>query len=261
MVVTADFLITIIILIAAAFVPPVIYVIWLRNKEKYEPNPWSKIARTFINGAFIAVAIALIMHSIAEEFYQTVLMREYEYLAKPSIKILIFVCIVAPFVEEFAKCYVVYSARKAIKEPEDGLIYGAAVGLGFAATENLMYEGYGYFTEGLKVFILIMIIRSISSTLLHGSATAFAGYGIAKNVLSGQHYHILPYFFGAVGLHALFNLFAAFGIIYKDTLGIFAYLVGFVGAICIAIVAITYIKTKIETLDQKIGVTFITKSV
>ena len=73
--------------------------------------------------------------------------------------------------------------KKEITELEDGLIYGAVAGLGFSATENLFY-GYSFLSEGLAVFLILIIIRSFGGCLLHASATALTGYGYGKSIIN-----------------------------------------------------------------------------
>jgi RsiW-degrading membrane proteinase PrsW (M82 family) len=49
-----------IVLFAAAFLPSVFYIIWIRNTERYEREPWGVIAKTFIWGAVFGVIIAVV---------------------------------------------------------------------------------------------------------------------------------------------------------------------------------------------------------
>ena len=63
-----------------------------------------------------------------------------------------------------------------IKEPQDGILQGAAVGAGFAFIENIHY--------GLNYGIMNTIIRSILVTPGHMLYTALAGYFLATAVYS-----------------------------------------------------------------------------
>src|SRR5256886_2555823 len=49
------------------------------------------------------------------------------------------VLVVAPIVEEAAKGVGATAGRPQTQSKTDGLVYGAAAGLGFSATENLVY--------------------------------------------------------------------------------------------------------------------------
>ena len=69
------------------------------------------------------------------------LMGIVELAAGATVAIVVGAVIIAPFVEEFLKALGMMRAgvKEEVDEVEDGLVYGAACGLGFAATENLMY--------------------------------------------------------------------------------------------------------------------------
>ena len=142
----------------------------------------------------------------------------------------------------------VFNVRGKFREIEDGIVYGAAAGLGFAAAENLLYEGNAYLTNGAEAFIATAIVRSLSSALLHASASSVFGLGIARKAFQGTGW--LPYYLGAVAMHGLFNLFASFGVLYEGELGDMASLVGLVAAFSIALFGIRAVRSKIRTLDR-----------
>ena len=121
------------ILFAAAFVPPIIYIIWIRNTERYEREPWSRIAGTFIWGAVFGVILALVFsYALIWLFDSTLDGPIYEAIVNNQTYSLLFlVCVIAPIAEEAAKGIGVLTAGSDLDEVEDGLIYGAAVGLGF----------------------------------------------------------------------------------------------------------------------------------
>jgi RsiW-degrading membrane proteinase PrsW (M82 family) len=135
-------------------------------------------------------------------------------------------------------------------EIEDGLVYGAAVGLGFAATENLLYLTSALL-EGVEVFVTTAVLRSVTSTVLHASATAIAGYGIALALFMrprGRQVSWLPYLGMAMLLHALFNLFASLGeLVPLDPL-LFA-LIGLALAFTLSTTAFVFMRRRIKELD------------
>lgn len=249
--ITDDLVVSIIVLILAAFIPSIIYMVWIRNIERYNRNPWSRMAYAFLYGAFISISIAIIFELIISVFFNTRLVREYEFLKSPTARSVVFACVVAPFVEEFAKAMGVWKMRRYIDELEDGLVYGAAVGLGFAATENLFYEGSALFTEGVEVFVVVVIIRSLFSAVLHGSATAITGFGVGKWAMERNGAYLLPSYLFAVFIHAVFNFFAFFGILYADELGEGAYLIGLFAAAILAIITIESVRNRIEHYDKR----------
>lgn len=242
-------LIDLIILALAAFVPSLIYLVWIRNTERYLREPYFRLIWVFILGATLSVLLALMAEIILMNLYDENVERVYQLLGEnPNISTLVLACVIAPLVEESAKAMGVFSVRRKFSEIEDGIVYGAAAGLGFAATENLIYEGSAYFTYGAEVFIATAVIRSLSSALLHASASSVFGLGIARKAFQGRGW--LPYYLGAVAMHSLFNLFASFGDMFADQLGDGASLIGLVAAFAIALTGIRAVRAKIRVLER-----------
>ncbi len=239
-------LIKIELLVAVAFLPSLIYVRWIRNAERYNREPWGAIALVFIWGAITAIVISLALEVFLYHIYGEYVTRMYEFLQNnETMNALVLTCIIAPFVEEGAKALGVYLAKRHIFELEDGFIYGAAAGLGFAATENLFYESGTLMTYGLLAYALIVIIRSLSSALLHGSATAVSGYGIARKHIYGRSF--IPFFLLAVLMHASFNLLASFSLAFE---GISLPLLGFGLVIVFGVSSFMLVRRKIQELDS-----------
>lgn len=242
-------LITVLVLIAAAFIPSLVYLVWVRNLEKHLKVSWGKVATVFIWGAIFAVIIAVILSVLFINVLSAEsLQREYaplRSLQDPTIMTLVIVCVVAPLVEEFTKAVGVFTVKGSIMELEDGLIFGAAAGLGFAATENLLYESSALFQHGVEAFIMTVIIRSIASTLLHGSASAVAGYGISKGIL-GKGYSAVPYYLVAVIMHGSFNYLASVNLLYGGNIPLLALIV----AVLFSLTAFSLVRVKIKELDS-----------
>lgn len=241
-----------VVLVIAAFLPSLLYVIWIRNTEKYLREPYSRILRVFVFGAVVSVAIALIVESLALNLIKTNLERVYQAFAQdPNLVTLLLAVVVAPVVEEMAKALGVFQVRGRMRDIEDGLIYGAVVGLGFAATENLLYESDALLTGGAQAFLATAVVRTFSSALLHSSASAVVGLGIARSAWQGKSW--LPYYVVGVVMHASFNLAASFGSLYETNRGASAALIGLMAALTIAIVGITAVRAKIRALDQPVS--------
>jgi RsiW-degrading membrane proteinase PrsW (M82 family) len=173
------------------------------------------------------------------------LIYEYQYEHVEDIPFIIFVLlaiVIAPFAEEFIKPLgIVFRARRETDEVEDGMIYGAACGLGFAATENLIYGAGALVTDGIATASLLLAVRTISSTLLHASATAITGYGIGLWLVRKKPFStVIPYFLFAVLLHSVFNAIAMTNTLF-----------GLVFVIAIALLATDFVKRKIIELDQR----------
>ena len=228
---------TILLLFLAAFIPPIVYAIWIRNTEKYNREKWKPIFLSFLWGSTIAIIAAVILEIILD------------YSVAPQVDSLnlhvLSVVVFAPFAEELTKPLALglKTIRKELVEPEDGLIYGAVAGLGFSATENLFY-GYAFLSEGLMMFLVLIFLRSIGGCLLHASATAWTGYGYGKKIMKNTSLlRVLPYFIVAIIVHAAYNGMLVFDI-YGATIGLFS-------ALLFSVITISYVRKKIIVLDDK----------
>jgi RsiW-degrading membrane proteinase PrsW (M82 family) len=226
------------LLVFLSFLPPLVYTIWIRNTERCHRQQWFSIFLCFLWGATIAVAASLILEIFLE------IPLQYSLSSGDMMPFLLTV-VIAPIVEEFTKPLALRlrSVKKNLSELEDGLIYGAVAGLGFSATENLLY-GYSFLSEGFVIFLVLMAMRSVGGCLLHASATALTGYGFGKTVMRQSSFlGVLPYFLIAIFLHGSYNFLVS-----NDFFGVLS---GLVLAFLFVIIAITMIRKKIRTLDEK----------
>ena len=238
-----------IVLAAVAFVPSLIYLVWIRNTERYGKEPYARLLKIFAYGAVISVVIAMVIESLLLIVLDLNLQRVYEILGEnQNLESVVLALVIAPFVEEAAKAVGVFGSRRMIRDIEDGIIFGAAAGLGFAATENLLYEGEAYISAGTAAFIATALVRTVSSALLHATSSSVVGLGIARGAWQGRS--LWPYYLGAVLIHSIFNFAASFGTLYEDRLGDPAYLIGLTAAVVIAVGGITIMRAKIRVLDR-----------
>jgi len=226
------------LLVFLSFLPPLIYTIWIRNTERCHRQQWISIFVCFLWGATIAVLAALILEIILQ------IPLESSY-SLAEITPFLAVVVIAPIVEEFTKPLALRlrTVRSQLSELEDGLIYGAVAGLGFSATENLLY-GFSFLEEGFVVFLMLMAMRSVGGCLLHASATALTGYGFGKTVMKRSSFlGVLPYFLLAIFLHGFYNFLVSYEM--------FGLLSGLILAFLFVLLAITIIRKKIRTLDSQ----------
>lgn len=221
-----------------AFLPPIIYAIWIRNTERHHREKWKPIILSFLWGATIAVIAAIILEVILD----ISLSASFPHYSIFGLSIAIFI---APFAEELTKPLALRTkaVKKELDELEDGLIYGAIAGLGFSATENLLY-GYSFYLQGVTfvTFIMLMALRSFGACLLHASATALTGYGYGKTIIARTSLiRVIPYFLLAMGVHAFYNLLLSYPVF-----GAFASLLM---ALVFSAIAIHYVRKRIRTLD------------
>ncbi len=209
-----------VLVVGVAFVPSLWYMVRIRNLERYNRNSWFSVLYAFSWGAVAAVILTLVITLFYGERIET--------FRPASVNSDLFgAVIVAPIIEESAKALGVLPLVFARKwEEEDGLVLGAASGLGFAATENLLYEYNELLTGTLISWFFLALLRSMTSTVLHASATSMSGWGLSKwrlaieskggvGFVSGLFVFIA--FWGtAMLMHGTFNLFASLGNIYGN---------------------------------------------
>lgn len=240
------------VMIVSSFALPLLFVWWVRNTSRLRREPMKIVLRAFGWGAFVSVVIALIFELILTSAAMEI-PPLYEYLAShfamDPTKVFGFL-VAAPFVEEAAKGLGVRSVRPSVHATSEGLVYGAAVGFGFSAMENLLYGLSAWVAlseQGLdpSASLLVIAVRSFSSSLLHASASAAVGYGLSKSWLGGRRYAYLPFYLFAVIMHATFNFTANLGTLYPGLLGGLIDFVEFFAAVAFAVVAITVVRFKL----------------
>ena len=227
-----------ILLIFLSFLPPLIYTIWIRNTEKYHREKWKSVAVCFLWGASIAVLAAFILEVLLE-------IQLFVSIRDEGMVSLVAVILIAPVVEELTKPLALRlkTVKKEIDELEDGLIYGAVAGLGFSATENLLY-GLDSLSEGLLFFFVLITMRSFGACLLHASATALTGYGYGKTIMKrASILSVLPYFILAIFIHSFYNFLVS-----VDVVGVG---VGLIVAFVFVAFTIRFVRKKIQMLDRQ----------
>lgn len=237
------------VLVVSAFVPPLFFMAAIRNSARYGREPWWTVLKAFSWGAVFSVIIALVFSLVLiVTLGQIGPLNDFLARRFSDPLTVIGALLVAPFVEEAAKGVGVRAGRPQTQALLDGLVYGAAAGLGFSATENLFY-GLDAFVNpngGASVSLAVIAVRSFSSSFLHASSTAVVGYGLAKSWLTLRTWAFLPFYFLAVIMHATFNFLAGLGQLYATQYGELGEVIGFAAAVTFALVAITVVRVKLS---------------
>ena len=234
-----------------SFVPAYYYLRSIRNSEVKDKEPWDALKLAFAWGAISGVFLAMIFNTIGTSLLLVFLIQSGP--VSEDLVLILSVVVVAPIVEEFVKPLVMFqnlSVRSNIDEVEDGIVYGAACGLGFGATENVLY---GLSEEAVSVgylgILAVVILRTVSSILLHSIATSFTGHGISKHLVEGQPFSVvIKYYLLAVLIHAAWNGAAVFSMIYSDDFGGVLLLIF---SIMLAIGGLEFSKRKIREIDMR----------
>ena len=234
-----------------SFVPAYYYLRSIRNSEVKDKEPWDALKLAFAWGAISGVFLAMIFNTIGTSLLLVFLIQSGP--VSEDLVLILSVVVVAPIVEEFVKPLVMFqnlSVRSNIDEVEDGIVYGAACGLGFGATENVLY---GLSEEAVSVgylgILAVVILRTVSSILLHSVATSFTGHGISKHLVEGQPFSVvIKYYLLAVLIHSAWNGAAVVSMVYSDDLGGVILLIF---SIMLAIGGLEFSKRRIREIDME----------
>jgi len=244
-----------IILWVVAFIPALVYLSWIRSTQQYSQEAWSPLLWSFAYGAIVATIIAAIVEGVlvalGTAISQAVPAPEFVFLnGNSSLGALFLVLVIAPLVEEALKASGVVRNRSNIRNIADGPVFGASTGLGFGFFETFLYGLSLFLVSGLAPAILLVVVRSISSVLLHGSSTGMFGYGYARSKFGVPGAGSGSYYLLAVGMHASFNFLASGAVVAK----LFGYpqyandaaVVGLVLAVFFAFGAIEHVRSLIK---------------
>jgi RsiW-degrading membrane proteinase PrsW (M82 family) len=247
------------ILVIVAFVPALIYLGWIRGTERYGKEGWGPLLRAFVYGAIFATLTAAILEAIIVYAGTAVSQNypgpEFVFLNGNSPAGAFFlVLVIAPFVEEALKGSGVVAFRASFKQLADGPVFGASVGLGFGFFETFLYGLGAYLVGGLAAGLALILIRSISSVILHGSSTGMFGYGYARSQFQRPGPGTGSYYMVAVGMHASFNALASLAAIFAiaGISGIATDAAGYIAllaAIFFAFWAIEHVRAIIQASD------------
>ena len=251
-------LVGLVLVLMVSIVPPILYLVWIRNAEVCRRESMGSVLLAFGLAAIGSLGAAYVIEAIlVTTLYSPGSILSHGFWGiqpnDQNVQLLILAVLIAPVVEELTKSLAVLAMRPRLNEIEDGLVYGAAAGLGFAAVENVLYNATGL-VQGTEVFLVIAISRALTSTLLHASATAITGYGIALSKfhrMAGHPESWAIYYMGAVLLHAFFNLFAIMGNFASDVA--FISVIGLLLSFLLAWTVFAWIHASIKRLDRVNG--------
>ncbi len=147
-------LLDLVVLVAAALTPALLYLAWIRKTERYLTEAWGPLLGAFAFGAIVATFIAALIEGVLVVI-GTAVSRAYpgpEFVflnGNSSLGVFFLVLVIAPFTEEALKAWGVVSRASIFRVPADGPVFGASVGLGFGFFETLLYGLGAYLVGGL----------------------------------------------------------------------------------------------------------------
>jgi RsiW-degrading membrane proteinase PrsW (M82 family) len=184
--------------------------------DRYEREPWWMVAGMFLWGALGSTLLGCLA-----SLPFLVVARG---LLGPDMASGINAVVIAPVVEEAAKALIfvpvlltaslknrTFNIAKQIDTATDGFIYGAAIGLGFATTENLAYYA-GSYDASIETLATLIGMRTAFSALVHTTSSGLLGMAIAaaRHRQGSWKWWAFPAagYAGAVLNHAVWNALA-----------------------------------------------------
>lgn len=154
--------------VVAAALPATAYLAFIWWLDRYEREPFLAVALTFVWGATVAIALALVGSELLLGVLQS---------AQVSVDFAVTATLVAPLAEEPAKALVLLFLLlgRNFDNTTDGLVYGAATGLGFAMTENFLYFASAAAQGDQAQWQQLVLIRGSFTALMHCAASASFG--------------------------------------------------------------------------------------
>jgi RsiW-degrading membrane proteinase PrsW (M82 family) len=186
---------------AVAILLPLLFLYIIYALDLYSSGSFRTVAVCFVWG-LVAFGLAFVLNTGLKNY----LLEQRLGMSSASAFVLI-VILVAPIVEELVKSLILvyFGCRPDFTYFVDGAIYGFAAGIGFSILENLFYISQaGSGGEGA----FLVISRSFSTCLMHGSASALVGVSIGRFRYGHGWTRILAMVLGwgaAIVLHSGFN--------------------------------------------------------
>jgi RsiW-degrading membrane proteinase PrsW (M82 family) len=195
-------------LVGVGIAQTVIYLLFIRAIDLYEREPLRYVVPVFVWGFTVAVGASLIFNTIFAFTVSTV--------ASGGATDFLTAVVGAPIIEECSKglglllvFFVAYLARRRSGVVEfagvmDGIVYGSAVGFGFAIAEDILY--------GVQFGAETFVVRRIFGGFAHAAFTSLTGIGIGMMpFVHNRIFRPIPPLLGLAGamfLHAAFNFTA-----------------------------------------------------
>mgnify|MGYP001426530523 CR=1 FL=1 len=180
----------------AAILPALVIIFYVYKQDLF-PEPKNIVFKTFIFGCSIIIFLNLILTDV-DNFAKNYFSGETFNFFDSFIR--------AAFLEEISKMTILifFCTRKdEFDEPMDGLVYGTAASLGFAAYENINYVLYFYNEPSFE----IATIRAYTAVPMHALCGIMMGFLITQSIFEKKHNYLnlvlallIP-----VSIHGLYN--------------------------------------------------------
>lgn len=166
--------------VSAAILLIVVAVVWWF--DRYDREPLHLVAMVFLWGASAAPLMSVVLFGLID--------RLPSGFNETSAGAAISLGIVTPMIEEFSKAMavvliVIFSSK--FDNPTDGVVYGTAVGLGFAVSENVIYGvSAGAHLQSTIGILVLVGGRTLLSAGVHALSSATFGGFLGHAMMSGR---------------------------------------------------------------------------
>jgi len=193
-----------VLVVSVAFLVVVVAAVWWI--DRYDREPLHVVAFVFLWGASIAPVASVVASGVLARIFGGSLMG----VGFGPIGSLF----PGPFIEEIAKAaglLLIVLLTNKFDNPTDGVVYGTAVGLGFAVTENLYYAfGAISMRGGIDGILMLVGGRTLLVAGIHALSSATFGGFLGYAVLSAKRAARLGWVSAglvlAIALHTAWNL-------------------------------------------------------
>lgn len=196
--------------LAGTAIPFVLSLAWLffvRRFDRAQPEPWWLVLTTFAFGCLSVApaAVAEVLWMRASEWLDPSLVTMGGAVESLPLALPVFALVIG-LSEEGSKFLGAWSLayhRHEFDEPVDGIVYGAASALGFAAVENVKYFAVGRMAPAL---IVVRMFMAVPAHLFFG---AVWGYALGRKLVVPKT-HVLAYLGLAAVAHGAFDAFLSY---------------------------------------------------
>lgn len=156
-----------------AGIGPALLLLWLVVAADSRPEPPRVVWTAVVLGAVVALPVGIL---------ELWIMKHVAVVHNPWLASYENALLFAAIPEEAAKVSLIALVAlraRSFDEPMDGVVYGTAVGLGFAAVENVLY------LVGSTNWAFLAVVRGVLTVPFHGALGAIAGAYIARARFGG----------------------------------------------------------------------------
>jgi len=222
-------------LILGSFIVPIMYVVYMAESDILATRPGA-IALVFVVSAIAGIPISAGLQAL-------VAVDWYSFGGALSIAA----------IEEPIKVIAVlwFLRRSTNRFRMDGLVFGAAAGMGFAAFETLLF-GIGY-SNAPRVLVEALAVRSVLVPFGHGTWTAITCAVIWGPKVRGRLYdpRVLGAFALTIGLHALWDWQPLSTIVVQDHIEYFTWWTDLPWFLAIGIVGVLVLRFLVNRAAQE----------